>query len=79
MKLQAHKRHHGDDRDSSRQLSRKRDGVGVDVVRTVVDERRRCNRGRQDGNGRVDAEVDAIRSLESRRGLGLSKPTMRQG
>ena len=49
-------------------------GVGdaeVDAVRAVVDveERRRRNRGRQGGNGRVDAEVDAIKP-PVRRGVG---------
>lgn len=56
-------------------------GVEVDAVRAVedVDEKRRCNRGRRDGNGRVDAEVDAVKPPGPRRVPGLPDPTMRRG
>jgi hypothetical protein len=42
----------------------------VDAVKVVVDieERRRHNRGRRNGNGRVDAKVDAVKPSEPRRG-----------
>ena len=38
----------------------------VDAIKAVVDveERRRRNRGRLGGNGRVDAEVDAVKPPE---------------
>jgi hypothetical protein len=47
----------------------------VDAVRAVVDveERRRCNRGRRGGNGRVDAEVDAVKPPERRGEAGFAR------
>ena len=38
----------------------------VDAIRTVVEEKRRCSRGRRGKNGRVDAEVDAVKPPERR-------------
>jgi len=38
----------------------------VDAIRTVVEEGRRHNRGRRGRNGRVDAEVNAVKSPERR-------------
>jgi len=40
--------------------------VEVDAIRTVVEERRRRNQGRRGRNGRVDAEVDAVKPPERR-------------
>jgi hypothetical protein len=50
----------------------------VDAIKAFedVDERRRHNRGGRGGNGRVDAEVDAIK-LPERRGAGWVCQTQR--
>jgi len=42
--------------------------VEVDAVKDIIDveERQRRNRGKRGGNGRVDAEVDAVKPLECR-------------
>lgn len=81
MKPRAQKRRHGDDGDASRQSSWKGGDAEVDAVRAVEDvgEKRRCNRGRRDGNGRVDAEVDAVKPPEPRRVPGLPDPATRRG
>ena len=43
----------------------------VDAIRTVVEEGRRRNRGRRGRNGRVDAEVDAVKPPEHRGAAGF--------
>jgi hypothetical protein len=42
-----------------------------------IEERRRHNRGRQGGNERVDAEVDAVKLPKPILGMGLPDPTAR--
>jgi len=53
----------------------------VDAVRAVVDieERRRHNRGRWGGNGRVDAQVDAAKPPERRGTAGFARSNNTSG
>jgi hypothetical protein len=53
----------------------------VDAVRAIVDveERQRCNRGRRGGNGRVDAEVDAVKPPKRRGEAGFARSSNASG
>jgi len=51
----------------------------VDAIRTVVEERRRRNRGRRGRNRRVDAEVDAVKPPEHRGATGFARSSNASG
>jgi hypothetical protein len=51
----------------------------VDAIRTVVEEGRRRNRGRRGRNGRVDAEVDAVKPPEHRGIAGFARSSNASG
>ena len=51
----------------------------VDAIRTVVEEGRRRNRGRRGRNGRVDAEVDAVKPPEHRGAIGFARSSNASG